>query len=298
MNKDVKMYEELLELLEKRYKEGEIDKESYEELKARYDDKLRNAKEAEKEAETTPSIISVAGSHSISNDAMSFAGATKITGGKVLRDIRIAGAGKIDGDIECKNMKVSGALKATGSVVAHGYVKCSGSFKSNGKLEAKENISCSGSASVDGTVDTEGELDTSGSFSASDNVFAQKAISASGSFEVKGTVSSQGKIFLGGKTRVDGNVLGQDVELSGKRSAFEKMFRKRELSEVSGSIFAHNVIEVEDVHVENNVKGKLVKLGPNVTVAGTVYYVDDLLLTDDVKLDNKPVKISIEELKL
>ena len=42
---DIRMYKELLDLLDKRKEEGAIDKASYEELKERYTEKLSSARQ-------------------------------------------------------------------------------------------------------------------------------------------------------------------------------------------------------------------------------------------------------------
>ena len=156
---EVKMYEELLELLEKRFNDGEIDKENYEELKGRYFQKLNTAKEnydLHKEA----SNIYTSGVKTITEKSLSAAGSTRISGGEVRKDIRIAGSGKIDNDVECNNLKSAGSLKSNGNITAHGDVGCAGSFKCAGFLHADYDAKFSGSAKIEGETIIEARQDT------------------------------------------------------------------------------------------------------------------------------------------
>ena len=61
---------------------------------------------------------------------------------------------------------------------------------------------------------------------------------------------------------------------------------------------AQKNVDIQDVNVHKNIKGRTVKLGPNTQVQGTVYYVEDLFLSDSVKLSREPIQIKQEELKL
>lgn len=297
---EIKMHKELLELLEKRYKEGEIDENSYNELKKRYEKKLEYAQANFEELRRAPQI-KVSGSQTLTPDSLSVSGSAKIPGGKMMRDIRIAGSGKIDDDIECKSIKCAGAVKSTGSITAHGIVKTAGSFKCEDFLHTDEDASFSGSAKVVGEILVQGHLKASGSFKCEDNVQAINGVTLSGASTIEGNLVSQKTIDITGKSTISGDVVGENVYFKSKRFAFEiRLFRRRELSTVDGNIFAQNEVEIEDIYVERDVKGKVVKLGPNIKIHGTVYYVEDLLIADaeDVRLENKPVKITEEALKL
>ncbi len=296
MTHGVKMYKELLYLLEKRYNEGEIDQDSYNELKSRYSEKMNTEHSVETQSKSP--FIKVAGAQFFSEDSMTVAGASKISGGKFDRDIRMAGASKISGDIECNNIKSSGSLKIDGNVLTNGSIRTSGSFKVKGNAESKEDMSFSGSAKIEGCVTTEGNFKSSGSCKSGTNVQVSKNLNSSGSFYAKGNVNVREQVELEGRTTIEGNLIGKDVIISAKRTAFEKMFKRTELSEIKGTVLAHNVVDIEDCVVEGNVKGSVVKLGPDVVIEGTVYYVEDLLVTGDVKLKQKAVKITQEELIL
>ena len=297
---DIKMHKELLELLEKRHKEGEIDDNSFNELKKRYEKKLEDAQTNFEELKSAPQI-KVAGSQTLTPDSLSVSGSAKIPGGKMMRDIRIAGAGRIDGNIECKSIKCAGAVKSTGSITSHGIVKTAGSFKCEDFLHTDEDAIFSGSAKVVGEIMVQGHLKASGSFKCEDNVQAVNGVTLSGASTIEGNLVSQKTIDITGRATISGDVVGENVYFKSKRFAFEiRLFRRRELSTVEGNIFAQNEVEIEDIYVERDVKGKVVKLGPNTKIHGTVYYVEDLLMsdTDDVKLENEPVQIAEEALKL
>ncbi|UJG40100.1 MAG: polymer-forming cytoskeletal protein [Candidatus Heimdallarchaeum aukensis] len=292
---EIVLTKELLELLEKRYKSGEIDEESYKKLKERYEKRLEKAlKDPSSKID-----IKVSGSQMLTDKDLSIAGSSKISGGKILRDIRISGASKIDGDIECNSIKCAGAIKASGNITAHGFVKCSGSFKVDGFLHCDKGAKFSGSAKIGGNALLSGQLVGSGSILVEDNVQADEGVQLSGSIEVQGNILSKKDITLSGKAEILGNIVGENVYIKGRRGVMEiRLFKRRELSTIEGTIFAKKTVEIEDTYVNKDVKAVTVKLGPNTTVEGTVYYVHELLLADDVKLENEPVQIRIEELKL
>ncbi len=296
---DIRMYEELLQLLEKRFDNGEIDKASYSELKERYTEKLRRTKEEFKFQKDAP-LVRVAGEKTLTQDALTVSGSAKITGGKIMRDIRISGVGRILGDVECKSLRCSGAVKAFGNITAHGEVKCSGSFKCDGNLYANENVTFNGSSKTTGEVVVKGNLTISGSYRSGKNTQAVRGASLIGSTTISGNLLSENSIKIGGKARIEKSILCENILIEGRRTVFESWFfrKHKKLVNVMGSIIAQNEVDVQDVHVHKSIKGRNVKLGPNTQVEGRVYYVEDLFLSDSVKLTKEPKKISQEELKL
>ena len=296
---EIQMYKELLELLEKRYDDNEIDKESYRELKERYNKKLEDTREDLKMLRDAPEI-KVSGAQTLTKDSVTVSGSAKISGGKVMRNIRISGAGNISGDVECKALRCSGSVKIQGSVTAHGEVKCSGSFKSEGFVHGDENASFSGTAKIGDEFVIQGQLSASGSFKTDGNTQAKQGVSIRGASQINGSILSQNTVEIGGKSSIEKNIVCENLIVEGRRTVFESWFfrKQKKLVRVHGSIIAQNEIDVQDIEVEKDVKGRVVKLGPNTMVFGTVYYVEDLFLSDGVKLEKEPVKIEFHDLKL
>jgi cytoskeletal protein CcmA (bactofilin family) len=292
------MYEELLKLLEERRQKAEIDKESFIELKERYTAKLESAKESMKYHKDTPNVV-VAGEKTITQDTLSVSGAATIAGGKIMRDIRISGAGKILGPIECKSLRCSGSLKAY-DIIAHGELKCSGSLRCEGNIHGDENAIISGSGKATGEVVIQGHLTVSGSYRSGKNTQAVKGASLTGSSTIIGNLLSENSIKMGGKAQIEKNILCESILIEGRRTVFESWFfrKHKKLVVVKGSIIVQKDADVQDVNVLKDIKGRTVKLGPNTYVGGTVYYVEDLFLSDSVKLQHEPKKIKQEELKL
>jgi cytoskeletal protein CcmA (bactofilin family) len=296
---DIRMYKELLELLEKRMNEGDIDKASYVELKERYTQKLEQTRQEFEFRKDAPNI-KVSGSKTFTQDSVTVSGAATISGGKIERDIRISGSGKISGDVECRALRCSGAVKAYGNVLAHGEVKSSGSFRCDKDLNVGENASFSGSAKIFGKTSVQGHLSVTGSFRGAKNTEAVRGATLTGSTVIEGDLFSENAIKIGGKARVLKNILCDSVLIEGRRTVFESFFfrRAKKLVTVEGSIIAHSEVDIQDVRVLKNIKARTVKLGPNTLVEGTVYYVEDLFLADSVRLNKEPKKISQEEIKL
>jgi cytoskeletal protein CcmA (bactofilin family) len=293
------MYRELLDLLEKRYDNGEIDKKSYVELKERYNSKLDKVREDIELLKDAPEIR-VSGSKVISEDSVTVAGSATIAGGKVMRDIRISGSGKINGDVECNALKCSGAVKSFGNIIAHGDIRCSGSFKCEQNIQGDKNATFSGSAKIFGELVINGKLSASGSYKSEKNTQADSGISLSGASSIYGNLLSQNTIKIAGKATIEKNILCENLIVEGRRTVFESWFfrKRKKLVRVMGSIVAQNEIDVQDIVVEKNIKGRIVKLGPNTSVQGKIFYVEDLFLSEGVSLEKEPVKIGEEDLKL
>lgn len=296
--KEVKMYEELLKLLEERYEAGEIDKQSYVELKQRYSEKLAIAKKGDINREQIPSVV-VSGMKSIDNGSIAVAGSAKIEGGVIDRDIKIAGSAKILKDIECRGIKSAGSLKVYGNLIAHGDIKCSGSFYCEGNMHVDNSASFGGSAKIEGEIVVGGVLSSSGSFRCEKNIQTTNGINISGSSKVEGDIFSENGIDINGKAKIEGNIIGKDVRIGTGTSAVEVLlFRKRERTIVEGSILAHNEVDIQDIHVEGDVKGRIVRLGPNTKIEGSVFYIEDLLFSKKVTIEGNTIKIPESELHL
>ncbi len=292
---EVKMYEELLELLEKKFEDGEIDKGNYSELKERYQGKLEQSKLEARMNGSFPHI-KVSGAKVSSDTSLSTAGSAKISGGNIPKDIKFAGSAKIANDLVCRSLKAAGSLKSEGSITAHGDVKCSGSFSCAGFLQATGNVKFSGSAKVGGEVIVEGKIGASGSFKCGNNLQADQGASFSGSSITKGNLLSQGTVGANGKIVVEGNLVGADVFIN-KNVLTHKLKRKRS-SSVEGTVFATDEVDISNTVVEQDVKGKNVTIGAFSEVKGTVYYVNKIDIHKKAILTNEPVQIQEEQLKL
>ena len=292
---EVKMYEELLDLLEKKYDNQEIDKASYVELKERYSAKLSQAELEAKQNGSVPHI-KVSGAKVVSESVLSAAGSAKISGGNIPKDIKVSGSAKIDHDLICKSLKASGSLRAGGSITADGDVRISGSFSCNDFLHTTGNFKTSGSAKVGGALTVVGRMGISGSFKCGGDAQVDQGANVSGSAIVDGSFLSKGTIDISGKTEVEGNLVGGDVFIN-KNVVIIKLNR-RKTSKVKGSLFAINEVDINKVIINEDVKGKNVKIGPYSEVKGTVYYVNSIDIHKKAKLATEPVQISEDQLKL
>lgn len=292
---EVKMYEELLELLENKFDNEEIDKANYTELKERYLAKLDQAKLEAKKNGSTPHI-KVSGAQIISDTTLSAAGSAKISGGEIHKDLKFAGSAKILDDIVCRSLKASGSMKSEGSITAHGDVKCSGSFNCGGFLHSMGNAKFSGSAKVGGEVVVEGRIGASGSFKCGSNVQADQGGSFSGSAIVKGNFISKGTVGASGRITVAGNLVGADIFIN--RHAPNLKFRRMKKSVIEGTAFATEEIDINNTIVEQDVKGKDVTIGAFSEVNGTVFYVNKIDIHKKAKLARDPVQIQESQLIL
>jgi predicted acyltransferase (DUF342 family) len=292
---EYKMYKELLELLEKRKEEGEIDKENYEELKERYTKKLEIAKEFAEKRKATPSM-KVSGAQTISDTVASFAGSVTINGGDVDRDIRVAGSAKFSDDIICNNLKAAGSVRSAGNITAHGDVKTSGSFKCEGFLHADKDVKVAGSCKIENEAIIGGKIGASGSFSCGGDLQAEKGVRIAGSSKVEGNMLSQSTVSLAGRTQIEGNLVGEDIGIN--KDVVAHRLKRTRPSIIGGSVFGSKEVILRNTIVEQDVKGVFVEIGPFSEVKGTVYYVDNINVDKKAKLSTEPVQISIDQLKL
>lgn len=294
--KEVKMYEEMLELLEERHSNGEIDKDNYNELKNRYSQKLESAIKSQEDQEKAPSVQS-AGFKSETEGTISIAGSAKFSAGEVVKDIKIAGSAKLDGDIICKKLKVTGSVKSNGNITAHGDVKCAGSFKCEGFLHAFGDAKFAGSAKIGGETVIQGRIGVSGSFECGSNVQADGGAGFSGSVAIGGNLISQATIEVEGKIIVDNDLVTENVFINEKKGVL-KSRRSLRTSEIYGNVFATGEIFLANIEVKGDVKGKKVTIGPRTKIGGNIYYVDDLSLEKKIELKNEPIQITLDQLKL
>ncbi|MCG3215265.1 MAG: hypothetical protein KAS63_00965 [Candidatus Heimdallarchaeota archaeon] len=294
---DIKMYKELLELLDKRHNDGDIDKENYDELKQRYRQKLEEAEKNYNLLEKSPQIYS-SGVKTISDDSLTVAGSARITGGEIAKDIRIAGSGKISSDVVCNQLKSAGSLKSAGNITAHGDVKCAGSFKCGGFLHGDKDAHFSGSAKISGETLLKGRLSASGSFSCLNNVQADNGARFSGGTNIGGNLISLGQIEVAGKIKTEGNIVGENVYINKDKDIYRLQLKSLKPSTVRGSVFGSSDVNIVNTNVMKNVKGLNVRIGPYVRVEGKVYYVDNIEIDKKARLTKEPIQISREELKL
>ncbi|MHA1707845.1 MAG: hypothetical protein ACTSX6_02050 [Candidatus Heimdallarchaeaceae archaeon] len=294
---EILRYEELLRLLEEKYENKEIDKNSYVELRERYIEKIAYLKK-EQELLKETSLTNITGLKSLTEDSFTISGSAKINGGKFKQDIRISGATKFNKDLECRNFLSSGMVKISGNLVVRENIRSSGLLKCEGGLHVGENAFFSGTSLVLKEITIEGFLSVSGTFKCNENVQATKGMSLSGSSKILGSLYSKNTIKISGKCNIKKDIICENLFVEGRRTIFEAWLsrKKKKLVQIYGNVYLKNEVDIQDTHVHKDIKGRIVKLGPNTKVSGKVYFVEELLVSDKVKLENEPVKITIKEL--
>lgn len=225
---------------------------------------------------------------------MRISGSGTIQGGRIEEEVITSGSGRIKGDLECDGFRSSGSLSSTGGILSHGNIKTSGSFHIDGNIYGDADAKFSGSATVSKEVVLQGYLSSSGTFRAGSNVNAPLGVSSSGTTVVSGDLTSDKIIEVSGRGKIKGNVKGEDISIGSKVQIGRP---KKFWSRIDGSVEARNRIELINTKVFKNVVGRNIMLR-STAVYGTVFYVDNLEIGRRVSLDNEPVKISEEDLKI
>ena len=78
---------------------------------------------------------------------------------------------------------------------------------------------------------------------------------------------------------------------------FDK-WKKLKPSVVEGNIFATGEVYLGNTRADGDVKGLIVEIGPYSKVEGTIYYVESINVSNRSKIENEPVQIRREDLKL
>jgi cytoskeletal protein CcmA (bactofilin family) len=290
----VSAYDEILNDLENSYKEGEIDESTYQDLKERYTKKLEETK-AHREEHQTIMNFKAFGSHIVTADAVKISGSARLPGGVVPKIVKVSGSCKIKDDIEVNGVGCSGWLRSAGSILSHGDIHVSGALKVDGSVSAKGDLVVSGSAKVNGAIDCTGVITVSGFIKASGPVKGKGGVKISGRGKVDGNLYSDNEVKIKGLMKVDGHVIAERVLVKAPHM-FQRLFRSLWRSQVDGDVVGSELVDIDNIHVDGKVRGRVVKIGRNSKIEGTVEYVDDLQIAEDAVLEEQPVKISAEAL--
>ena len=205
--------------------------------------------------------------------------------------IRSSGSVRMEGDIECLGFRSSGSARGEGNLTVHGDFKSSGSFNLHGSLHGDGNAKSSGSATVDKEININGALENSGSLRVGKGVEALQGIRFSGSTRVDGGLNSEETIEIDGSTTVKGSIKAKNV-LIGTLTHFGGKKVKKHPYKVFGNIFATNDLELINTFVEEDVRGRNVKIGRRTEIMGKVYYIDSIEIDPKAILTHEPIQIS------
>ncbi len=291
-NMSDKVYEEILKELEMSYSQGEIEESSYQELKQRYTRKMEENSNIENEPTTIITYKSLGG-HSVSDETIKFSGAARLPGGIMPRFVKVSGSCKIKDDIEVNGIKCSGLLRSAGSIVSHGDIQVSGAFKSKKNVSATGDVNVSGAARVKGDLDTTGAIKISGAMIVNGGITGKEGVRVSGRARTDGNLYSENDIEVKGSVKVSGSVIGDNIKFKASHE-FRRFLRSLWRSKVEGNITGSGEVSVDNIHVDGNVRGKVVRIGHNSRIEGKVQYTDNIFIEHDVFLREQPERISLE----
>ncbi|AGB04748.1 hypothetical protein AciM339_0873 [Aciduliprofundum sp. MAR08-339] len=284
------MEDEFIRKLREKYERGEISRETYEDILARYEEE--SGKEEGPEESRIFSEESVA-------DIVDRAMETAMKGVEsAMKDLEMdmektSSRKKGNRSYKCAGscvlgpgrydyISAAGSLKITGDVIAE-RISVSGALKSEGNIEA-EMLRCSGSANIEGYVISE-NLNAAGVFKAKDlsgeNIKISGSVSSGKlkgeSIRIGGVIDAEQlegeeiKIKLSKKKSRIGEIYGEEIRIECERGFFRKWSGKLEVRKIEG----------EEIHIES-VVADLVK--------GEEVIVDDGCVIET--LEAKEMKIS------
>jgi cytoskeletal protein CcmA (bactofilin family) len=264
------------------------------------------------------------------NNKLSFSGSSTISNLITEKVIRISGSCKIDGNLESNGFQSSGSVSGKGNLLIHGSLKNSGSFKLAGSIFCENMARFSGSTKIDGDLEVKRSMVNSGSLFISGklNVIGQVKLSGSSeiangitilgtlvnsgglkteAIKVKDNVSSSGSLYvlnniiseklidISGKMTCHQSIYGESILLSFKKKEKKRLFVKYK-HQVDGNIEAKDLVSIDRAKVNGDIRCKSALIGKDVEIKGTIYYVDDCIIDEKAIVNQKPVKISEEDL--
>lgn len=222
---------------------------------------------------------------------MKISGSGKLSAGNIDDTIVVSGSAKIDGDFSCDAFRSSGSLRGEGNLVVRGDVKSSGSFRILGALHIDGSAKFSGSATIGEEIDVKGALENSGSLRVGHKVEALQGMRFSGSTRVDGGLYSEETIEIDGSTTIRGNIKANNVFI-GTQTYFGGKKISKHPYKVFGKIFATNDVEIINTYVQEDVRGRNVKIGKWTEITGKVYYIDTIEIYAKATLTQEPIQIS------
>lgn len=252
-------------------------------------------------------------------DKSTIAGFGFIDGGNFEGDVKLAGRTSSKDPIICENLKIAGvgnlrnfvAVKnqssLAGTVRIGGHAIFGGETKIAGTLKVLEHIITSGDMTLAGKVNVEGHLLTESHIELSGRLTARSlhsldTVLITGRISLEEDLKAQTIVFHKAAGYVSGNIkaehvrLAKDVtdldvprqRLSNPVDVFNLVFSimKRSLFGtgsrplfVEGDVIAKE-ISVDNMDVGGDVRGDIVRIGPNTQIEGKIYYQSDIELPD------------------
>ncbi|GAH14479.1 unnamed protein product, partial [marine sediment metagenome] len=117
---------------------------------------------------------------------------------------------------------------------------------------------------------------------------ALQGIRLSGSTKVGGGLFSQKTIDINGSATIKGDISGDNVYIGDQSVSIGRKKSKCPYI-VDGNIFAANSVEINNIFVQGDVKGRNVKIGRRTDISGKIYYVDSIEVDDKATLAHAPI---------
>ena len=223
-------------------------------------------------------------------------GSSKISGGRIEKFVKSSGSSRIEGHLECNGFKNLGSASGDGSIISHGFIKSSGSFSITGTIKSAENVKFFGSASIGEDAELDGKFKAFGSFKSGGSLKTGSNLKIFGSTSIGSDVVSQGNVKIKGSARVSGNISANNVFLGKIKwwNVFGIKHGRDRPYKVSGTILGNNTVDIRGSAINEDVKGRRVRIRKYSKVEGQVYYVDSIRVHRKAKLNKEPIQLREE----
>ena len=220
-------------------------------------------------------------------------GSSKISGGRIEKFVKSSGSSRIEGNLECNGFKSLGSASGNGSIISHGFIRSSGSFSITGTIRSSENVKFFGSASIGENTELDGRFKAFGSFKSGGSLKTGSDLKIFGSTTIGNDIISQGNVRIKGGARVSGNISANNVILGKKRwwNVFGIRHGRDRPYKVSGTILGNNIVNLRGTVVNEDVKGRRVRIGKYSRIEGQVYYSDSIKAHRKAKLNKEPIQL-------
>ena len=220
-------------------------------------------------------------------------GSSSISGGKIDKFFKSSGSAKIDGNLECNGFKSLGSSRGNGSIISHGPIKSSGAFRIEGGIKSDENVKFSGSANIGEDTELHGKFKAFGSFKTGGSLKTGSNLVIFGATTIGSDIISQGDVKIKGAANVSGNIYAENISLGRKRwwNIFGIRHGRDRPYKVSRTILGNDKVAIRGTVVNEDVKGRRVRIQKYSRIEGQVYYIDSIKVHRKAKLNNEPMQI-------
>ncbi len=223
-------------------------------------------------------------------DVIKVGGSAEINGGK-FEQIKVGGHLWIGGDVVIGTAKSGGVMESQGNIKANKIV-VGGQLVHAGNLEANR-LKVGGKTLIKGNVVVK-EMSIGGKLIITQDAFVHDVLKVGSVATVMGTLNAH-FVVIGAELSAN-RVLASEVRVGGKLAVKEHLrseyFQLGKKGRCEGQVIADEIVILDESIINGSLQGEIITLKRGVRVKGTIQYVKELIMEEDVELESAPRQVS------